>query len=84
MATDKLDGKGLKATRPPFEGCKIALEETFRKDGLQIIIEMESTELEAGETYVDEGTWESDSLRNEHIVALAEFTYSAENMAEVR
>lgn len=86
MATDELDRKGLKATRPPFEGYKIALEETFRQDGLQIIIEMESIELVTGETAIDidESTWESDSLRNEHIVALAEFTYSAENMAEVR
>ncbi|KAJ5908750.1 hypothetical protein N7495_001432 [Penicillium taxi] len=74
----------------PFYGISIpkpydiTLEETFREQGLQIIVKMENIELSPQNSSYPGNDWQLDGQLNEHIVAIATFAYDVANITEPR
>ena len=58
----------------------ISLEKQFRHQGLQVIVRLESCDLEANEPYSIRASWFLEGKLNEHIVATAIYYYDAENI----
>lgn len=75
--------KGDAATPPvpDHEFYSINLEDTFREQGLQVIVRIGSMELTPDQpSFTD--NWHQDSLLNEHVVATAIYYYDIENVTE--
>lgn len=69
---------------PPHAPYTIALEDTFRKQGLQVIIDISSIELTPLDNLHANERWELPGQLNEHIVAIAFFAFEVENVTEPR
>ncbi|RAH78817.1 hypothetical protein BO86DRAFT_319918 [Aspergillus japonicus CBS 114.51] len=69
----------------------VSLEDQFRKQGLQVIVQVFSIDLtpedcgdDGAHVYPGDPEFHVDGMLNEHIVATAHFCYSAENITESR
>ncbi|RAL06716.1 DUF4246 domain-containing protein [Aspergillus homomorphus CBS 101889] len=69
----------------------VSLEDQFRKQGLQVIVQVFSMDLtpegcgdDGAHAYLGDPEFHVDGMLNEHIVATAHFCYSAENITESR
>ncbi|KFY38791.1 hypothetical protein V495_06374 [Pseudogymnoascus sp. VKM F-4514 (FW-929)] len=72
------------AATPPVldhEFYSINLEDSFREQGLQVIVRIGSMELTPDQQSFDED-WHQDSLLNEHVVATAIYYYDIKNVTE--
>ncbi|RFU81038.1 hypothetical protein TARUN_1131 [Trichoderma arundinaceum] len=69
---------------PDHEPHKVALQDEFRKQGLQVVVKLESIELTPENPTYSNGSWQLDGLVNEHIVAVAMFSYDILNIRETR
>ncbi|RAK75457.1 DUF4246 domain-containing protein [Aspergillus fijiensis CBS 313.89] len=79
---------------PPrnHEYYSVSLENQFRKQGLQVIVQVFSIDLtpegcggdDGAHAYPGDPEFQVDGMLNEHIVATAHFCYSAENITESR
>ncbi|RAH40445.1 DUF4246 domain-containing protein [Aspergillus brunneoviolaceus CBS 621.78] len=79
---------------PPrnHEYYSVSLENQFRKQGLQVIVQVFSIDLtpegcggdDVAHAYPGDPEFHVDGMLNEHIVATAHFCYSAENITESR
>jgi hypothetical protein len=66
---------------PDHEFYSIKLEDTFREQGLQVIVRIGSIELTPDQqSFYDD--WHQDSLLNEHVVATAIYYYDIKNVTE--
>ncbi|PYI13030.1 hypothetical protein BO99DRAFT_486103 [Aspergillus violaceofuscus CBS 115571] len=73
--------------KPPrdHEYYQVSLENQFRAQGLQIIVQVFSIDLTPdAPRYPGEAEFHVDGMLNEHIVATAAYCYSAENLTESR
>ncbi|OKO93430.1 hypothetical protein PENSUB_12493 [Penicillium subrubescens] len=64
---------------PPHTPYTISLQDTFRKQGLQITVEMENVELTPQNPTYTNDSWQLDGQLNEHIAAVAVFAYDVSN-----
>ncbi|KAJ5628816.1 hypothetical protein N7490_011044 [Penicillium lividum] len=64
----------------PHTPYTISLDNTFRKQGLQIIVKMENIELTPEKPTYTNDTWQLDGQLNEHIAAVAVFAYDVSNI----
>ncbi|PYI01145.1 hypothetical protein BO78DRAFT_379544 [Aspergillus sclerotiicarbonarius CBS 121057] len=69
---------------PPHTPYTITLQDTFRKQGLQVMVEMDSIELTPETSTYSNGSWQLPGQLNEHIVAVAMFAYDVHNITEPR
>jgi hypothetical protein len=70
--------------RPDHEPYKIALEDTFRIQGLQVIVKIDSVELTPDKPVYPGSSWQLEAQLNEHIVATAIYLFDVENIRETR
>jgi hypothetical protein len=68
----------------PHNPYSINLQDAFRKQGLQIIVKMENIELTPQAPIYVSDSWELEGQKNEHIAAVAIFTYDVANVTEPR
>lgn len=78
------DPPPAKTVIPPHTPYTITLQDTFRKQGLQIIVKMDSVELTPEAPTYSSDSWQLEGQLNEHIVAVAVFAYDVENITEPR
>jgi hypothetical protein len=71
----------MKPVVPDFKPYTINLQDTFRKQGLQVIVQIESVELTPDNPVYYAGSWQLPGQLNEHIVAMTMFPYDVENIA---
>ncbi|EAW10037.1 DUF4246 domain-containing protein [Aspergillus clavatus NRRL 1] len=69
---------------PPHKPYTITLQETFRTQGLQVIVKMENIELTPNSQIYSGTDWQMEGQLNEHIVAVAMFAYDVDNITEPR
>ncbi|RAH44912.1 DUF4246 domain-containing protein [Aspergillus brunneoviolaceus CBS 621.78] len=69
---------------PPHKPYTIRLQDTFRLQGLQIIVNMENIELTPDSGDYKGTDWHMEGQLNEHIVAIAVFAYDIDNITEPR
>ncbi|RAH85962.1 hypothetical protein BO86DRAFT_137864 [Aspergillus japonicus CBS 114.51] len=69
---------------PPHKPYTIRLQDTFRLQGLQIIVNMENIELTPDSRDYKGTDWHMEGQLNEHIVAVAVFAYDIDNITEPR
>ncbi|KAH8646799.1 hypothetical protein BX600DRAFT_476947 [Xylariales sp. PMI_506] len=79
-----VDGRHLKPYIPSHNPYTIRLENTFRKHGLQVIVKMENIELTPEAPMYEGSAWELEGQLNEHIAAVAVFSYDVANITEPR
>jgi hypothetical protein len=60
----------------------VCLQDTFRKQGLQVIVKLASIELTPEKPAYQGGSWHLEGMVNEHIVATAIYYYDVENVTE--
>lgn len=65
---------------PPHTPYTISLQDTFRKQGLQVIMKMENIELTPQNPTYTNDSWQLDGQLNEHIAAVAVFAYDVSNI----
>lgn len=65
---------------PSHERYEIRLEKAFRESGLQVIIQIESTELPENQVRSSTYDWHLNGLQNEHVVAKSIYVYDASNV----
>ena len=63
---------------------KIALQDPFRKQGLQIIVKIDGIELTPEKPAYSGGGWQLGGQMNEHIVAVAMYSHDVQNVTETR
>lgn len=59
----------------------VKLEDTFRKDGLQVIVKLSSIELTPNKPDYEGGNWHLEGMLNEHIVSTAIYYYDVQNVS---
>lgn len=69
---------------PDFKPYKIVLQDTFRTQGLQVIVQIDSVELTPDNPVYYAGNWQLPGQLNEHIVGVAVFPYDVENISNPR
>ncbi|PYH85072.1 hypothetical protein BO82DRAFT_198873 [Aspergillus uvarum CBS 121591] len=69
---------------PPHKPYTIRLQDTFRLQGLQIIVNMENIELTPDSRDYKGTDWHMEGQLNEHTVAVAVFAYDIDNITEPR
>ncbi|OOG00128.1 hypothetical protein ASPCADRAFT_139307 [Aspergillus carbonarius ITEM 5010] len=69
---------------PAHAPYTIALQDTFREQGLQVIVEMDSIELTPDSPIFSNDNWHLPGQLNEHLVAVAIFAYDMHNITEPR
>ncbi|PWY70308.1 hypothetical protein BO94DRAFT_539764 [Aspergillus sclerotioniger CBS 115572] len=69
---------------PAHTPYMITLQDTFRKQGLQVIAEMDNIEVTPEDPSYSDDSWRLPGQLNEHIVAVAVFTYEVHNITEPR
>jgi hypothetical protein len=62
----------------------VALQDTFRQQGLQVVIKIGSIELTPDQPSYAGGDWNLEGQRNEHIVATAMLYFNVENVTDMR
>ncbi|KAF5015077.1 hypothetical protein F66182_13716, partial [Fusarium sp. NRRL 66182] len=65
---------------PPHTPYTISLQDSFRKQGLQIIVKIENIELTPQNPTYTNDSWQLDGQLNEHIAAVAVFAYDVLNI----
>ncbi|KAG9515128.1 hypothetical protein KCU93_g9583, partial [Aureobasidium melanogenum] len=68
----------------PHEAYRVALQESFRQKGLQIIVKIDRTELNPNDPSFPGSDWHVEGLHNEHIVANSMYILEEENTSEPR
>ncbi|PYH30937.1 DUF4246 domain-containing protein [Aspergillus neoniger CBS 115656] len=71
-----------KPVTPSHKPYTIRLQETFRSQGLQVIVNMENIELTPDNPDYGGTDWHMEGQLNEHLVALAVFAYDVDNITE--
>ena len=86
MVTERLDfPKGsFRPRNPGHKPYKISLQDTFRKQGLQIIVKIDGIELTPDKPKYHGSSWKFEGQMNEHIVATAMYAYDVKNVTETR
>lgn len=85
MVTERTEyGDRFKPVVPDYKSYKIALQDTFRKQGLQVIVKIDGIELTPEKPIYSGGSWQLDGQMNEHIVAVAMYPYDVQNVTETR
>lgn len=74
----------FKPVIPVHTPYTITLQDTFRKQGLQVIVKMDSIELTPENPTYSGTNWQLEGQLNEHIVALAVFAYDIQNITQPR
>ncbi|RAL02988.1 DUF4246 domain-containing protein [Aspergillus ibericus CBS 121593] len=69
---------------PPHTPYAITLEDTFRQQGLQVLVELENIELTPDAPTYSKGRWQLPGQLNEHIVGVAVFAYDVHNITDPR
>lgn len=69
---------------PDFKPYNIVLRDTFRTQGLQVIVQIDSVELTPDNPVYYAGSWQLPGQLNEHIVGVAVFPYDVENISNPR
>jgi hypothetical protein len=72
------------AAQIPHEAYKIALQESFRQKGLQVIVKIDRIELNPSESRFPGSDWHVEGLHNEHIVANSMYIIEEDNTSEPR
>ncbi|GFN18196.1 hypothetical protein AtubIFM55763_004600 [Aspergillus tubingensis] len=67
---------------PPHKPYTIRLEDMFRSQGLQVIVNMENIELTPESPDYKGTDWHMEGQLNEHLVAIAVFAYDIDNITE--
>lgn len=67
---------------PPHRPYTIRLQDTFRSQGLQIIVNMENIELTPDNQDYKGTDWHMEGQLNEHVVAVAVFAYDIDNITK--
>jgi hypothetical protein len=84
MVTDRPDRHNFLPVNPDHESYTIALQDTFRKQGLQIIVKIDGIELTPDKLKYPGGNWQLEGQMNEHIIATAIYSYDVKNVTETR
>ncbi|KEQ78017.1 hypothetical protein M436DRAFT_37219 [Aureobasidium namibiae CBS 147.97] len=63
---------------------KVALQDSFRKKGLQVVVKISSIELTPEDSAYDGTDWHLDGMLNDHIVASALHVFDIKNVTEAR
>lgn len=73
---------------PDFNTChnfyKVALQDSFRKKGLQVVVKISSVELTPEDSAYGGTDWHLDGMLNDHIVASALYVFDVKNVTEAR
>ncbi|KEQ81619.1 hypothetical protein M438DRAFT_399248 [Aureobasidium pullulans EXF-150] len=73
---------------PNFNTChnfyKFALQDSFRKKGLQVVVKISSVELTLEDLAYGGTDWHLDGMLNDHIVASALYVFDVKNVTEAR
>lgn len=77
-------GETKKPVVPDFQPYKINLQDTFRDQGLQVIVQIDSIELTPENPVYRPGSWQLPGQLNEHIAAMAIFPYDVQNVTTPR
>lgn len=67
---------------PDHKLYSVTLQDTFRSQGLQVIIKIDVVELTPENPKYHGSDWQLQGQMNEHIVAVAVYVYDAENVSE--
>ncbi|KAL7939878.1 hypothetical protein V8C35DRAFT_287955 [Trichoderma chlorosporum] len=84
MVTEKYDSPRHLPTSSYHDPYVVRLEETFRNQGLQVVIRIGSVELTPESPKYDGSTWGLEGQMNDHIVAVAVYAYDVHNVSESR
>ncbi|THY69435.1 hypothetical protein D6C87_08037 [Aureobasidium pullulans] len=93
QAWDAIEERKLKDPEPnveedtariPHEAHRIALQESFRQKGLQVIVKIDRIELDSNEPRFSGSDWHVEGLHNEHIVANSVYVLEERNTSEPR
>ncbi|THX45737.1 hypothetical protein D6D06_10374 [Aureobasidium pullulans] len=68
----------------PHETYRVALQESFRQKGLQVIVKIDRIELNSSEPRFLGSDWHVEGLHNEHVVANSMYILEEENTSEPR
>ncbi|KAG9560584.1 hypothetical protein KCU71_g4937, partial [Aureobasidium melanogenum] len=68
----------------PHETYRVALQESFRQKGLQVIVKIDRIELNSSESRFPGSDWHVEGLHNEHIVANSMYILEEKNTSEPR
>ncbi|THX82645.1 hypothetical protein D6D05_03806 [Aureobasidium pullulans] len=73
---------------PDFNTChnfyKVALQDSFREKGLQVVVKISSVELTPEDSAYGGTDWHLDGMLNDHIVASALHVFDVKNVTEAR
>ncbi|THV75783.1 hypothetical protein D6D29_08626 [Aureobasidium pullulans] len=73
---------------PDFNTChnfyKVALQDSFRKKGLQVVVKISLVELTPEDSAYGGTDWHLDGMLNDHIVASALYVFDVKNVTEAR
>ncbi|KAI4835262.1 hypothetical protein E4T44_08688 [Aureobasidium sp. EXF-8845] len=73
---------------PGFNAChnfyKVALQDSFREKGLQVVVKISSVELTPEDSAYSGTDWHLNGMLNDHIVASALHVFDAKNVTEAR
>ncbi|KAI9645911.1 hypothetical protein NHQ30_005348 [Ciborinia camelliae] len=84
MVMKRPDRPHFLPTSPDHKPYTVALEDKFRKQGLQVIVKVDGIELTPDKPKYTDGFWQLEGQMNEHIVATAIYTYSVSNVTGIR
>jgi hypothetical protein len=76
------DGQDKKPVVPDFKPYNIKLQDTFREQGLQVIVHIDGIELTPDNPVYHAGSWQLPGQLNEHVVAVTVFPYDVHNVTE--
>ncbi|GKZ30895.1 hypothetical protein AbraIFM66950_010584 [Aspergillus brasiliensis] len=82
MRKDPHHSRHHKPVPPPHKPYTIRLQDSFRSQGLQIIVKMEDIELKPESPDYEGTDWHMEGQLNEHIAAVAVFAYDIDNITE--
>jgi hypothetical protein len=68
----------------PHEAYKVALQDSFRQKGLQVLVKIDRIELNPSESRFPGSDWHVEGLHNEHIVANSMYIIEEDNTSEPR
>jgi hypothetical protein len=68
----------------PHEAYRVALQESFRQKGLQVIVKIDRIELNSDEPSFPGSDWHIEGLHNEHVVANSIYVFEEDNTSEPR
>ena len=82
--SDSSPGSASGLVSPDHKSHTITLQDTFRKQGLQIVVKIYGVELTPDKLRYRGGSWQLEGQKNEHIVATAMYSYDVKNVTETR